>query len=186
MGTRDDLLAAAKHSLAERGYARTTVRDIVAASQTNLAAINYHFRTRDALLSQAMLESTAEAMDRVLESASTTAESSPADRFDRLWSELIDSFGTDRELWAANIEVLAQALHTEDIRDELAAEQDEARTQLAARLFPDQEGAAAAGATVMTLVTGLLVQWMIDPDNAPTGATLAEGIATIAAVLHEK
>ncbi|MGW4249734.1 helix-turn-helix domain-containing protein [Nocardia sp. NPDC004722] len=42
MGTREDLLAAAKQCLATRGYARTTVRDIVAASGANLAAINYH------------------------------------------------------------------------------------------------------------------------------------------------
>ena len=41
MGHREDLLEGAKRCLYEKGYARTTARDIVAASGTNLASIGY-------------------------------------------------------------------------------------------------------------------------------------------------
>ncbi|WP_249044824.1 helix-turn-helix domain-containing protein [Crossiella equi] len=65
MGHREDLLAGAKRCLFERGYARTTARDIVAASGTNLASIGYHFGSKEALMTQALIEalteSTAEA-----------------------------------------------------------------------------------------------------------------------------
>jgi hypothetical protein len=40
----------------EEGYARTTARDIAAAAGTSMAAIGYHFRSKDALLMAAMLE----------------------------------------------------------------------------------------------------------------------------------
>ena len=51
------LIEAAKQLIGERGYAGTSVRDLVAASGTNLAAVNYHFGSRDQLLTQAVLES---------------------------------------------------------------------------------------------------------------------------------
>ncbi|MGH4006514.1 MAG: TetR family transcriptional regulator, partial [Pseudonocardiaceae bacterium] len=44
MGNREDLLAGAKRCLYEKGYGRTTARDIAAAAGgVSLAAIGYHF-----------------------------------------------------------------------------------------------------------------------------------------------
>lgn len=112
MGTREDLLAAAKQCLAERGYARTTVRDIVAASGTNLAAINYHFGTRDKLLNQAMMESSADAVQQILESLPAHDAEDPAARLRDFLHQLITSFTENRALWSANAESLTQALHS--------------------------------------------------------------------------
>ena len=56
MGHKEDLLAGAKQCLREKGYANTTARDIVAASGTNLASIGYHFGSKDALMTQAIIE----------------------------------------------------------------------------------------------------------------------------------
>ena len=55
MGHREDLLAGAKKALLEKGYARTTARDIVAASGTNLGSIGYHYGSTEALMNAAML-----------------------------------------------------------------------------------------------------------------------------------
>ena len=55
MGHKEDLLAGAKKCLVELGYAKTTARDSVKASHTNLASIGYHFGSKDALLTQAMM-----------------------------------------------------------------------------------------------------------------------------------
>ncbi|MBN1170597.1 MAG: helix-turn-helix transcriptional regulator, partial [Micromonosporaceae bacterium] len=71
MGHREQLLAGAKRCLYERGYARTTARDIVAASGTNLASIGYHFGSKEALLNAAMIDAMTEWGDE-LERAMTT------------------------------------------------------------------------------------------------------------------
>lgn len=54
MGNREDLLAGARRCLEEKGYLRTTVRDIATASKVSMAAIGYHFGSREVLLNQAL------------------------------------------------------------------------------------------------------------------------------------
>jgi len=58
MGNREELLVGAKRCLREKGLSRTTARDLSAASGVSLAAIGYHFGSKEALLSQAMIEAT--------------------------------------------------------------------------------------------------------------------------------
>lgn len=41
--TRDRLLIKAEHLFAQKGFAAVSVREITAAADTNLAAVNYHF-----------------------------------------------------------------------------------------------------------------------------------------------
>ena len=48
-GTKDRLLAAAGELFAERGFHRTTVRDIAARARVNVAAGNYHYGSKKAL-----------------------------------------------------------------------------------------------------------------------------------------
>ena len=48
--TKDRLLDTAELLFAERGYAATSLRSIIAAARVNLAAVHYHFRTKEALL----------------------------------------------------------------------------------------------------------------------------------------
>lgn len=47
--TKDRILDAAEHLFAEQGF-DTSLRDITAAAGVNLAAINYHFQSKDALI----------------------------------------------------------------------------------------------------------------------------------------
>ncbi len=183
MGTREDLLAAAKQCLAERGYARTTVRDIVSRSGSNLAAINYHFGARDALLNQAMVESTTEAVQRILDNLESSAEREPAARLRTFLAKLTTSFTEDRGVWAANIESLAQALHSGEVRAEISAKQREARAALARMLAPGDNPDDALGAILLTLLDGLLVQWLLDPTAAPGPETIAAGLDSLNAAL---
>ncbi|OMC34249.1 TetR family transcriptional regulator [Mycolicibacterium fortuitum] len=177
MGTREDLLDAAKKCLAERGYARTTVRDIAAASGANLAAINYHFGTRDALLHQAMLEASGEAVQQIFESLPADDPADPAARLDAFLSALIGSFRAKPGVWSANMESLAQALHSAELRAEIATAQDRARRELAQ--FGSPDGAAGIGAVLETLICGLLVQWVIDPDGLPAPDELTTGLRAL-------
>src|ERR1700737_1136350 len=48
--TRASILDAAERLYADRGFADVTLRDIVAAADVNLAAVNYHFGSKDELI----------------------------------------------------------------------------------------------------------------------------------------
>ena len=47
--TKDRILDAAEVLLGERGPGETSLRDITAAAGVNLAAVNYHFQSKEAL-----------------------------------------------------------------------------------------------------------------------------------------
>jgi AcrR family transcriptional regulator len=48
--TKERILDAAEHLFAERGFASTSLRDITAEAGANLAAVNYYFQSKDALI----------------------------------------------------------------------------------------------------------------------------------------
>jgi AcrR family transcriptional regulator len=50
--TRATILGAAERLYADRGFADVTLRDIVAAADVNLAAVNYHFGSKDELIAE--------------------------------------------------------------------------------------------------------------------------------------
>ncbi|QIS20563.1 TetR/AcrR family transcriptional regulator [Nocardia terpenica] len=58
MGNREDLLEGARKAILERGLAKVTARDIAAAASVSLAAIGYHFGSKDRLISEAITEAT--------------------------------------------------------------------------------------------------------------------------------
>ena len=120
------LYRAVSHSTWMVRRARTTVRDIVAASGTDPAAINYHFGTRDKLLNQAMMESSADAVQQILESPPAHDAEDPAARL----RQLITSFTENRARWTADSEGLTQALHSPELRTEFGTAQAQARDGL--------------------------------------------------------
>jgi AcrR family transcriptional regulator len=54
-GSKRRLLDAAEQLFAEKGFEAVSVRDITGLAKTNVAAVNYHFGSREALLSMAMM-----------------------------------------------------------------------------------------------------------------------------------
>lgn len=48
--TKDRILAAAEALFMEQGYAATSLRAITAQANVNLAAVNYHFGSKEALI----------------------------------------------------------------------------------------------------------------------------------------
>ena len=50
--TRSAILAAAEWLYADRGFGDVTLRDIVAEANVNLAAVNYHFGSKDELIAE--------------------------------------------------------------------------------------------------------------------------------------
>ena len=187
MSHREDLLAGAVACLREKGYARTTARDIVAASGTNLASIGYHYGSTKALLNAAVLkalddfgEQMAQAMGSDAAAGETTLE-----RFERFWVRVIDSFRTSRQVWLATFDIFTVALRDPEVGAAVADGIDDARAFWAQALYgvdpSDQQRARAVGSLHQALVSGVLVQWLIDPDRAPLPAELAAAMAAIAA-----
>jgi AcrR family transcriptional regulator len=188
MGNREDLLAAAKRCLYEKGYARTTARDIAAASGVSLAAIGYHFGSKDALLNAARIEAIGEwweELGRAL-AADPDPDASPMERFEAIWTRVVESFAAQRPLWTASFELLSQVDQAPEVRAAVAQAQERARLGLAAlfhHLDPtlDEKKAWVVGSFYLALLPGVMAQWLIDPEHAPSGRDLAEALRTIVA-----
>lgn len=189
MGHREELLDGAAQCLYEKGFGRTTARDVVAASGTNLASIGYHFGSKDALLTEALLRATTawgEELDRAL-AKPAGGPTDPQRRVEETWSRVVGLFSTQRRLWATHVEALAHAERLPELRAKLAEAQREIREGLALTFhtLPDDPAAAdrrvhVLGSVYQALLTGLMVQWMVDPDTAPSGVDIAEGLRAIA------
>lgn len=185
-GHRERLLEAAIECLQTRGYARTTARDLVEASGTNLASIGYHFGSKEALLNAAMMEAIEEWGVEIGQTLAAGGDPSaePLEHFEAIWTQVIDSFSAHRQLWVATVEALAQAERAPDVRAFLADALQEGRLGLAA-LFQnidataDPQRAWVVGSLLQALMSGIMVQWMIDPQRAPSGHDLADAVRMI-------
>ncbi|MEV6255806.1 TetR/AcrR family transcriptional regulator [Nocardia sp. NPDC051929] len=180
MGNREDLLAGARRCLFDKGYARTTVRDIATAAGVSMAAIGYHFGTKEALLTEALAEATRE-WGADLEHALTRLpdETDPWQRFADRWDAVLATLAAHRGVWSATFDALAHP----EARARLAENLDEARSGLA-RLFDgvaetDTAAARSLGTLYQALLTGVAAQYLIDPESAPTGSDLAEALRRI-------
>lgn len=49
LDTKEQILNVAEQAIAEHGYAGTTLRNVVSKAQVNLAAVHYHFGSKEAL-----------------------------------------------------------------------------------------------------------------------------------------
>jgi AcrR family transcriptional regulator len=188
MGNREDLIAGAKQCLIGKGYAHTTARDIAAASGVSLAAIGYHFGSKDALMNQAVYESVGEWADQLQQAltAEGAMDAGPLRRFESIMKQTIESFGgPEHGLWAAQLELMSLLADNEELRTFLAGVQREAAAGLA-ELFlqidpaQDPEAARLAGPLLHALFIGVMVKWFMDPTQVPPAHELAEGLRIIA------
>ena len=187
MGHREDLLDGAADCLYTKGFGRTTARDVVAVSGTNLASIGYHFGSKDALLTEAAVRGAGE-WSQALYAALGRVDpgASPDERVEQAWSAIVELFRTDRKLWTTYVESLAEAARSPRLHDALVGAQRESREELASMFHALPEDAEEAdrharvlGGFYQSLLTGLMVQWVLDPDTAPTGAEVAEAIRVL-------
>ncbi|MEU1390619.1 MULTISPECIES: helix-turn-helix domain-containing protein [unclassified Nonomuraea] len=187
MGNREDLLAGARRCLEEKGWGRTTVRDIATASGVSMAAIGYHFGSREALLNAALVEAMGEWGEKVGAALAALDDPgrSPAESFEALWEQLIGSINEHRTLWLANLEALVQAEHSPELREQLVAGQREGRRGMAAQLtgVPEEEigdgEVRAVGSVQLALLLGVMAQWLNDPQAAPSAADVVEGLRAL-------
>lgn len=194
MGNREDLLTAAVECLRTKGYARTTARDVTEIAGTSLAAIGYHYGGIRNLLNQAVYASIEQWSDA--EQGRIRAEESPdetyLDRVGKVWERTIDNVQADRGPWAASFELMAQIDQVPELRDLLRQGVQAARTGNVAMFdgvdedAVSDEQARTIGAVYYAIQAGVVLQWLIDPDSAPTADDIVAGLRALAAKAAEE
>jgi AcrR family transcriptional regulator len=186
MGHREDLLAGAKRCLFDKGFARTTARDVVAASGTNLGSIGYHYGSTQALMQAAMLSAIEDWGEAVGAALAADAGDEPADPLVRYWQRVIGSIHSHRELWLASVDAMIQSEHSPELKAQLAEGMEQGRRGLAAMLTGreeetlDEQTVRTIGSAAMALMSGVLTQWLTDPQRAPSAEQLAAGVRALA------
>ncbi|MER6141704.1 TetR/AcrR family transcriptional regulator [Streptomyces sparsogenes] len=190
MGHREDLLAGAKRCLLEKGWSRTTARDIVAASGANLASIGYHYGSKDALMREALfaaMSDWADDVERSLreEASSPATAAGPAAEFEAGWTRVLELFGKHQAVWRAQLEAVMRIEGDPELREAFERAQPEGQSGLVALFHGipeeevDEETSRIMGSFYMTLMGGMAVQMAIDPARAPSARDLTEAMRRI-------
>lgn len=181
-GHRERLLEAAISCLQEKGYARTTSRDLVAASGTNLASIGYHFGSKEGLLNAAVIESFQRWLKPLIALAAEPGPAAPLERLRRGLEGVADSLEENRPLVTAALEAWAQLPRSADLRTAMKAGYDDFHGAIAATVrdafaeagVATEVDADALATLIIALFDGLLVRWQLAPDDPPSAARLTE------------
>ena len=187
MGHREQLLTAARRLLEERGYAHITARDLVAASDTNLASIGYHFGSKAALLNAAIEASFADWAEQLAAFVMSDPDATPLQRASATWVASLEGMAQRRPILQAYIEALAQALRVPELRDQLAEHYRRARAMVAGLVAQslddgsdaDDPRCRAVATLVIAACDGLALQSVLDPENSPSADDLMAGLATV-------
>jgi AcrR family transcriptional regulator len=190
-GHRERLLEAAITCLQEKGYARTTSRDLVAVSGTNLASIGYHFGSKERLLNIAVAEAFQRWLKPLVALAAEPGPATPLERLHRSAAGILDTLEANRSLVAAALEAWAQVPRSEELRAEMIATYDDFHRTIA---LTTRDAFAEVGALevdadvladlIIALFDGLLVRWQLDPERMPTAEQITNAAqGAIAALL---
>jgi AcrR family transcriptional regulator len=191
MGHREDLLDGAKRCLLEKGFLRTTARDIVKESGTNLASIGYHYGSKDALLVEAyvsLIEETGHRFDPGGEAQQAMSEPPGSlERFHKVWANIIRALPESRAIFLLSFELILQGDRLPEVRRLMIEAEGQGRSGLVP-LFSDipeadvdKETVETEGRFYQTLLQGLMVQWLFNPETATDADQLTEGLRRVIA-----
>lgn len=186
MGQRDDLLAGARICLAEKGYSRTTARDIAAASGAHLASIGYHFGSKDRLMAVAVLQASDEWGDTIEAAVRAAGEATPAERLRVCLDELFAAIPRQRELLVASMQAYTEAQFSEEVRRPLLESVERGRRELAAMVLGvagaevDDATVRGLGSLVHTMVVGYVQQALLAPESMPSVDQVVEAVRVLA------
>jgi AcrR family transcriptional regulator len=186
VGHRDALLSAARQLVRDKGFAHTTARDLVAASNTNLASIGYHFGSKEKLLHLAMEAEFAEWVEHI-GAIALAGDGTPLQRMAVAWAAARDTFAQHRALLVSYVEASAQAERSADVRAQLAGHLAAARRRVAEMVLAtlvdasvvEREQAHAVASFLIAVCDGLALQWLLDPDAVPSGAGITTALASV-------
>jgi AcrR family transcriptional regulator len=190
MTNREALLESAITSLQEKGYAGTTARDVADGAGVSLGAIGYHFGTIQQLLDAALAEAVGRWFGPLI---GLLSRPQPPPTFAQLGPALdglLDTLAGHRPLVIAYFEALLRAERSLSLRTALAADLDAFRTALTSGIqgllagqpesvMPDPQAAASL---VMATFDGLIIQWLLAPEQVSSGQLIADTLKRTAAL----
>lgn len=184
---RDALLEGAIICLRERGFARTTARDVVAAAGVNLGAIGYHYGSMESLLSEAITTLFRQWLARAQRIAARS-DATFEDLLVAFGEEAVREFPHERHLGAAFLEGVAQGVRSPELRERMAADfrvfHSLVEAMLTARLgeLTGSDGTAGVASVLIALDVGLMVQALIEPEREFAPNELVTALATLCRV----
>jgi AcrR family transcriptional regulator len=162
---------------------RITARAIAAESGANLASIGYHFGSKDDLVSEAAIEGLDRWLEEIDARLAELPARSPAARFPAAMGVVEETRRRHTGLARNYISAIAKAQHHPRLRKRLAEGFRDARPNVAAVLgLGDDEAGEDAGALVLFLFHGLLLQVLLDPDLAIEGDRMKRAQARLVRV----
>lgn len=116
--TKDRILGAAESLFAQQGFAGTSLREVTSRADVNIAAVNYHFGSKENLINEVFRRRLDELSDRRLGALQTAREQSPGDLHAVLaaFIEPALALSLDRQGGSAFVRVLARAYAEKDER----------------------------------------------------------------------
>ncbi|WP_280493418.1 TetR/AcrR family transcriptional regulator [Nocardia asiatica] len=189
MGNREDLLAGARKVIIERGIAKATARDIASAAGVSLAAIGYHFGSKDQLITEALSDSLGTAIGDSMEAKIREGSGvAPLAAFAALWNGMPAVFTENRDSMLASLENLVRVARTPESQKFFAqslrgAYQDIADGLREAHPQLTEDQAMAIAELYFVLVQGLGVLQTIVPEaSLPDGDRMARAVAALAGI----
>lgn len=174
MGNREDLLTGARKAVLERGLAKVTARDIASAAGVSLAAIGYHFGTKDRLISEAIAETVGNKIGDGMEDAIRAAGEgrSLAESLAATWDGLLDVIQNNQDDILLSVENGVRIARSPEAQVYMAEAADQAYAEITRVLRETHPDLSAADAEVVAKVLFLLfsgtgLQWLIAPADVP-------------------
>ena len=169
--TRQALLQATRACVGRKGLAATTSRDITAEAGANLAAITYHFGSKDGLVSEALLEELRTWLTPTLEVLG--GDGDPSTRTMLAIQTLMTTFGQHRAAAPAYVQAVAQAPMLPSLQTGLIKLWADLRGLLAGDIMAIQQRGelpswiepTTMAAVLVAVANGLVLHVTVDPDG---------------------
>ncbi|MCL1633594.1 TetR family transcriptional regulator [Luteimonas sp. SX5] len=116
--TKDRILGAAESLFAQQGFAGTSLREVTSRADVNIAAVNYHFGSKENLINEVFRRRLDELSERRLSALKDAREQSPSD-LQAVLAAFIEpalALSLDRQGGSAFVRVLARAYAEKDER----------------------------------------------------------------------
>jgi AcrR family transcriptional regulator len=183
--TRRALLTATRTCIGRKGLAATTSRDITAEAGANLAAITYHFGSKEELVADALLEELRSWLTPTLEVLG--GDGDPSTRTMLAIQTLMTTFQEHRSAAPAYVQAVAQAPVLPSLQAGLVQLWAELRGLLAGDItgmqqrgeLPSWIDPITMAAVLVAVANGLVLQVTVDPD----GPSLADMATQFGALL---
>lgn len=165
-------MAGARKAILERGLAKVTARDIASAAGVSLAAIGYHFGSKDRLVTETLTQTMGEGVGDAFEAAirdagegRSLAESTPFS-----WNGMVDAVQEHKDALLLSLENSVRVARSEESQHYMVEAMESAHSDLAATLrdvYPELSEAEALAVSKLyfAVFQGIAVLWLI----APTG-----------------